>query len=43
VMQMEEGQVSAIESDRAITATIGDRTMQLQPFTPSYLRGEKGK
>ena len=38
VAQIEGGEVSAVESDRAVTARIGNRTVQLQPFTPSYLR-----
>ncbi len=35
ILQLKEGRVTALETDRATTATIGKRMLELAPFTPS--------
>ncbi len=38
VAQIQGGHVVAVESNRSVTARIGGRTIELQPFTPAYLK-----
>ena len=41
VLQLAAGQVTAVESDRSVAATVGGRKIQLGSYVPVYLSGKK--